>query len=77
VAATAVTAFAALPLSSAQASKGPWPHGGHENAQSWRFVGEYDSSLICEAQGTELVFSGGAKEYRCEDGDGSSLLYIR
>ncbi|GAA2122782.1 hypothetical protein [Actinomadura napierensis] len=77
VAAAAATALAALPLSAAHAAADPSPRGGSDHWHDWRFVGDYDSSLICEAQGTELVFSGGASGYRCESRGDSYGLYVR
>lgn len=78
--AVAAAAFAAVPLSAVQAAEHPWPSDGYDHWSSWkpwRYVGEYNSAFICKLQGAELVFSGGADDYRCEDYRDSHYLFIK
>ncbi|MFD0691681.1 hypothetical protein [Actinomadura fibrosa] len=80
--AAATAVLGAVPVTAAEASPSrtvhdPGPLGGGDGWRYWRLVGEYRSSFICNAQGAELVFSGGARDFRCERYDDSNWLYIR
>ncbi|MFC9970535.1 hypothetical protein ACFVH6_06485 [Spirillospora sp. NPDC127200] len=48
---------------------GPW--------RPWRFVGEFRNAFLCNGQGAALILSGGARDYRCAEDDGSYELFVR
>ncbi|MGI5171419.1 hypothetical protein ACQEU3_44420 [Spirillospora sp. CA-253888] len=82
-AACAAGAMAAGPA--AQAVEADRPNVQHALADDydyspwrpWRFVGEFRNAFLCNGQGAALILSGGARDFRCAEDDGSYELFIR